>query len=77
MFGDHMLSNLMSAAGALLVGLGGVYVGRHIEGELSFYAFIAFAIGIVWLSQAPVIALRKRVRELELKLSRDASVDNT
>ena len=72
-----MLSNLMNAAGAFLVDLGGVYVGRHIEGELSFYAFIAFAVGIIWLSQAPIIALRKRVRELESKLSSNSSVVNT
>jgi hypothetical protein len=37
-----------------LVALGGVYVGRHIEGELSFFAFIAFAVGVVWTSQAVV-----------------------
>jgi hypothetical protein len=72
-----MLPNLMNAAGAFLMALGGVYVGRHIEGEMSFYAFIAFAIGVVWLSQAPAIALRKRVRELELKLSCNSSADNT
>ena len=63
-----MLLNLMKAAGAFLTGLGGVYVGQHIQGELSFYAFIAFAVGIVCLSQAPTIALRSRVRELEVKL---------
>lgn len=72
-----MLPNLMKAAGAFLTGLGGVYVGRHIEGELSFYAFIAFAVGIVWLSQAPTIALRSRVRELEARLSGNSSVDHS
>ena len=71
-----MLSKLMSAAGAFLIALGGVYVGRHIEGELSFFAFIAFAVGVVWMSQAPAIALRKRVRELESKLSSNPSADN-
>jgi len=71
-----MVSNWMKAAGAFLTGLGGVYVGQHLEGALSFYAFIAFAVGIVWLSQAPTIALRRRVRELEAKLSRNASADS-
>jgi hypothetical protein len=71
-----MLSKLMSAVGAFLMALGGVYVGRHVEGEMSFYAFIAFAIGVVWLSPAPAIGLRKRVRELELKLSSNSSDDN-
>jgi hypothetical protein len=71
-----MLPKLMSAAGAFLKALGGVYVGRHIEGELSFFAFIAFAVGVVWMSQAPTIALRKRVCELESKLSSDPSADN-
>jgi hypothetical protein len=71
-----MLSKLMSAVGAFLTALGGIYVGRHVEGEMSFYAFIAFALGVVWLSQAPVIALRKRVDELELKLSSNPSATN-
>ena len=70
-----MLSNLMNAAGAFLMALGAVYVGRHLEGDMSFYAFIAFAVGVVWLSQAPAIALRSRVRALELKLGCDASAD--
>lgn len=70
-----MLSNLMNATGAFLMALGGVYLGRHIEGELSFWAMIAFAVGVVWLSQAPAIALRKRVRELEMKLNAGASVE--
>jgi hypothetical protein len=71
-----MLSKLMSAAGAFLTALGGVYVGRHIEGNMSLYAFTAFAVGIVWLSQAPAIALRKRVGELESTVRKDASADN-
>lgn len=71
-----MLSILMKAAGAFLTALGGVYVGQHIEGKLSFYAFIAFAVGIVSLSQAPAIALRNRVRELETKLSGSPSGDH-
>lgn len=71
-----MLSKLMSAAGAFLTALGGVYLGRHIEGNMSLYAFMAFAVGVVWLSQAPAIALRKRVRELETALRNGASADN-
>lgn len=70
-----MRSKLMNAAGAFLMALGGVYIGRHIEGDLSFYAVIAFAVGVVWTSQAPAIALRKRVRELESRLSANSSVD--
>lgn len=72
-----MLSNLMNAAGAFMMALGGVYLGRHIEGEMSFWAMIAFAVGVVWFSQAPAIALRKRVRELELKLDARVPVDHT
>ena len=71
-----MLSKLMIAAGAFLMGLGGVYVGQRIEGEMSMSAMIAFAIGIIWLSQAPVVALRERVRELESKLGGSSSVDD-
>ncbi len=63
-----MLAKLMIAAGAFLMGLGGVYLRQRIEGEMSMPALIAFAIGIIWLSQAPVVALRERVRELESKL---------
>jgi hypothetical protein len=68
-----MLSKL---AGAFLMGLGGIYIGQRIEGEMSMTAITAFAIGIIWLSQAPVVALRKRVQELESKLSGSSSVDN-
>lgn len=71
-----MLSKLMSAFGAFLMALGGVYVGRHIEGNMSLYAVIAFAVGVVWISQAPAIALRRRVYDLELKLSSRSSTDN-
>lgn len=71
-----MLSKLMSAFGAFLMALGGVYVGRHVEGEMSFYAVIAFAVGVVWILQAPAIALRRRVHELERKLSSRSSSDN-
>ena len=67
-----MLSKLMIASGAFLMGLGGMYIGGRIEGDLSMAAIIAFAIGIIWLSQAPVIALRQRVRELESKSSSNA-----
>jgi len=67
-----MLSKLMIALGAFLMGLGGMYIGQRIEGELSTAAIVAFAIGIIWLSQAPVIALRQRVRELESKSSSNA-----
>jgi len=73
-----MLSNLMIFAGALLMGLGGNYIARHVEGgNLSNFAVIGFAIGIVWLSQAPTIALRKRVRELESKVGSMSFPDNT
>ncbi|RSZ57798.1 hypothetical protein HF313_24665 [Massilia atriviolacea] len=68
-----MLSKLMIAAGAFLMILGGMYVGQRIEGEMSTPSIIAFAIGIICLSQAPVIALRQRVRELESKLDQKAS----
>ncbi|MFN3792126.1 hypothetical protein [Massilia sp.] len=71
-----MLSKLMIAAGAFLMGLGGVYVGQRIEGEMSVPAIFAFAIGTIWLSQAPVVALRARVCELESKLGRSSSIDN-
>lgn len=67
-----MLSKLMIASGAFLMGLGGMYIGRRIEGDLSIAAIVAFAIGIVWLSQAPVVALRQRVRDLEEKSSANA-----
>lgn len=71
-----MLSNLMIFAGALLMGWGGNYIARHVEGgAVSALAVIGFAIGIVWLSQAPTIALRKRVRELESKMAATLPVD--
>jgi hypothetical protein len=72
-----MLSNLMILAGAFLMGLGGYYIAHHIDGDnLAIPAVIGFAIGIVWLSQAPTIALRKRVRELESKVSGKSSANN-
>ncbi|UVW29558.1 hypothetical protein [Massilia sp. H6] len=70
------MSKLMILAGAFLVGLGGIYIGHRIEGEMSMIAIVAFAIGIIWLSQAPVVALRERVQELESKLGGSSSVDN-
>ena len=73
-----MLSNLMIFVGVLLMGLGGTYIARHIEGgNLSNFAVVGFAIGIVWVSQAPTIALRKRVRELESKVGGMSFSDNT
>jgi hypothetical protein len=73
-----MLSNLMIFAGALLMGFGGNYIARHVEGgSWSNLAVIGFAIGIIWLSQAPVIALRKRVRELEAKVGGKSSSEIT
>ena len=71
-----MLSKLITVAGAFLMGLGGIYIGQRIEGEMSMSAITAFAIGIIWLSQAPIVALRERVRELESKLGVSSSVDN-
>jgi len=73
-----MLSNLMIFVGVLLMGLGGNYIARHIEdGNFSNFAVVGFAIGIVWVSQAPTIALRKRVRELESKVGGMSFSDNT
>jgi hypothetical protein len=44
---------------------------------LSNFAVVGFAIGIVWISQAPTIALRKRVSELESKVGDISCSDNT
>jgi hypothetical protein len=72
-----MLSKLMIAVGAFLMGLGGSYIGQRIEGEMSTPAILAFAIGIIFLSQAPVVALRARVRKAESMLGHSpASVDS-
>jgi hypothetical protein len=71
-----MLSKLMMVAGAFLMGIGGIYIGQRIEGAMSMSAIVAFAISIIWLSQAPVVALRERVQELESKLGDSSSVDN-
>lgn len=60
------------------MGLGANYIARHVEGgSWSSLAVIGFAIGIIWLSQAPVIALRKRVRELESKVGGKSSSEST
>jgi hypothetical protein len=56
----------MNAAAAFLLALGSVYIGFHIEGKCSSMRS----------SQAPVIALRKRVRELESAVNGNASDDN-
>ncbi len=71
-----MRSKIMIAMGAFLMSLGGSYVGRRIGGELSAPAMVAFAIGIILLSLAPVAALRRQVCALESKLARNASADN-
>lgn len=71
-----MLSKFMIAVGAFLMGLGGSYIGQRIEGEMSTPATLAFAIGIIFLSQAPLVALRARVRKVESKLAHSSSVDN-
>jgi len=71
-----MLSKLMIAMGAFLMGLGGVYVGQRIEGDLAMPALVAFAIGIIWLSQAPTVALRERVRKLESTSDGSSAVGN-
>jgi len=58
------------------MGWGGNYIAAHLVGAAdSGVAVIGFAIGIVWLSQAPAIALRKRVRELESKMATMPPVD--
>jgi hypothetical protein len=69
-----MLSKFMIAVGAFLMGLGGSYIGQRIEGEMSTPAILAFAIGIIFLSQAPVVALHARVRKAESKLSHSSSL---
>lgn len=71
-----MLSKMMIAMGAFLMGLGGIYVGQRIEGDMAMPAMVAFSIGIIWLSQAPIVALRERVRELESKSGGSSAVDN-
>jgi hypothetical protein len=71
-----MLSKLMIVAGAFSMGLGCIYIEQRIEDEISMTAIVASAIGIIWLSQAPVVALRERVQELESKLGGSSSVDN-
>jgi hypothetical protein len=37
------------------------------KAKCPLYAFIAFALTVIWLSHAPGIASRKRVYECELK----------
>lgn len=71
-----MLSKTMIAVGASLMGLGGSYVGQRIEGDMSTPALLAFAIGIIFLSQAPIVALRAQVRKVESKLEQSSLVDN-
>jgi hypothetical protein len=67
----------MIFVGPLLMGLGGQYIGRHIDGaNAGILAVFGFAIGIVWLAQAPTIALRRRVLELETRLVGNSSVGN-
>ena len=62
-----MLSKLMVGAGAFLMALCGGQIGRHV-GEYGYLLLAGFAVGIVCLAQAPTLALRKRVEELESKL---------
>ena len=71
-----MLSKLMIAVGAFLMGLGGSYIGQRVEGEMSTPAVLAFAIGIIFLSQAPVVALRAQVRKIESKSDHSSLADN-
>jgi pilus assembly protein TadC len=59
----------MIASGAFLMALGGGYIGRQIDGNMATFALIAFAVGIILLAQAPAIALRKRIREIESQLN--------
>lgn len=63
-----MLSKLMTGVGAFLMALCGGYLGRQAGGELSLLAMAGFAIGVIWMAQAPAVALRKRVEELERRL---------
>lgn len=72
---DFMLSKLMIAVGAFLMGLGGSYVAQRIDGEMSTPAILVFAMGIIFLAQAPVVALRARVRAVESKLDQSSEVD--
>ena len=63
-----MLSKLVPAVGAFLMGLGGSDVGQYIEGKLSTPAILGFAIGIIFLAKAPVAALRSQIRTCESTL---------
>ena len=63
-----MFSKLMTGAGAFLMALCGGYLGRQLGGELSWIAIVGFAIGVIWMAQAPAVALRKRVEELEHRI---------
>ena len=73
--GVNLLSYLMIAAGAFLMVSGGAYIAHHVDGDMSVLAVSAFAIGIVWLSQAPTVALRKRLRELESSMRGSSPAD--
>jgi len=42
-----MLSKLLIAMGAFLMGLGGVYVGQRIDGDMIMPAMVALSIGII------------------------------
>jgi len=65
------MSYLLTALGVLLmVGCGSV-LGRHLGlAGLETFFVVGFAVGIVLLSQAPAVALAKRLAALEERLSR-------
>lgn len=66
----------MIAVKAFLMGLGGRYIAQPIEGEMSTPATLAFAIAIIFLSQAPVVALHARVRKIESRAGYSSPADN-
>ena len=70
------MSYLLTALGVLLmVGCGSV-LGRHLGlAGLETFLVVGFAVGIVLLSQAPAVALAKRLAALEERLSRKGTND--
>ena len=68
-----LLTILSVAVGILIAGFAGSAIARNAGFGAQSWLMLAFALGILIISQAPVFKLQQRVRDLERQLAGGSS----
>ena len=63
------LGNLSAFIGVFIASFTGSAIARHAGFDAESWLIAAFALGILLLSQAPVLRLRQEVRDLQMRLA--------